>query len=353
MIHLAKGNILKSNAEALVNTVNCVGVMGKGIALQFKKAFPDNYKAYEKACKGNKVKPGKMFIFKTGEMYNPKYIINFPTKIHWKGKSKYEYIEAGLEDLKKQIIRRRIASIAIPPLGSGLGGLNWNRVRSMIEAALEGLPKVQIYLFEPKGAPKPEEMPNRTSKPNMTEGRALFIKLIQQYLELEYRLTLLEIQKLAYFLQEAGQNMRLHYVKHLYGPFAHNLNKALEHMEGHYISGYGDSPKPDIEIKLLPGAVEQADEFLKLRNEDKERLEEVASLVDGFETPYGMELLSSVHWLAAHEQVVYDSRSAIEQMGIWNDRKRRLFKPEHVKVAWDRIQEKGWNLSSGKITSSC
>jgi len=340
---LTKGNILRSHAEALVNTVNCVGVMGKGIALQFKKAFPDNYKAYEKACKSNEVIIGKMFVYETGEMYNPKYIINFPTKNHWKGKSKYEYIESGLNDLKKVIKRRNISSVAIPPLGSGLGGLDWNRVKYMVEDALSELDNVQVYLYEPKGAPKPEEMLNRTNKPKMTEARALFIKLIQIYKELEYRLTLLEIQKLAYFLQEAGQNMRLNYVRHLYGPFAHNLNKALEDMEGHYIRGYGDSPKPDVEITLLPGAAEEAEEFLRTCSEDQNRLEEVASLVDGFETPYGMELLSSVHWLVAHEEILCDTESVIEHMSKWNYRKKNLFRPEHIKVAWDRIQEKGWD----------
>jgi len=241
MIELTRGNILTADAEALVNTVNCVGVMGKGIALQFKKAYPENFKAYETACRQEDVKTGHMFIFKTDQMFNPRFIVNFPTKRHWKGRSRYEDIAAGLEDLVKEVRQRNIRSIAIPPLGCGLGGLDWKRVRSMIEQTFSSLPEVKVKLYEPKGAPKAEQMPVGTGKPRMTIARALFIKLMQQYARHANRLTLLEIQKLVYFLQESGLDLRLRYVKHLYGPYAHILNKVLEVLEGHYIRGYGDT----------------------------------------------------------------------------------------------------------------
>ncbi len=342
MFELARGNILRADAEALVNTVNCVGVMGKGIALQFKKAFPENFKAYEAACRHNEVKPGCMFVFATGQMFSPRYIINFPTKRHWRGKSRYEDIEAGLRALVKEVKNRKIRSIAIPPLGSGLGGLQWGRVRPMIEKAFGPLPEVQVKLFEPKGSPDAKEMPVGTAKPRITIARALFIKLMQQYTRFAYRLTLLEIQKLAYFLQESGLDLRLRYVKHFYGPYAHNLNKALEVLEGHFIRGYGDTQKPDVEIDLLPGANEKADLFLRQHPEAIENLDKVADLVDGFETPYGMELLSSVHWSAVHDNEASDAESAVAAMAQWNDRKRRLFKPDHIWVAWDRLQAEGW-----------
>src|SRR5271169_1518288 len=143
MIEFASGDILQADVEALVNTVNCVGIMGRGIALQFKNAFPGNFKAYEAACAREEVQPGKMFVFETEALTNPKYIINFPTKRHWRGKSRIEDIEAGLTALGAEIRTRGIQSVAIPPLGCGLGGLDWEEVRPRIEAAFRDLPDVR------------------------------------------------------------------------------------------------------------------------------------------------------------------------------------------------------------------
>jgi hypothetical protein len=202
-------------------------------------------------------------------------------------------------------------------------------------------------LFEPVGAPEAKTMPVRTKRPRLTLARALFIRLMQQYAEMAYRLTLLEIQKLAYFLQESGQPLRLNYVGHLYGPYAHNLNKVLETLEGHFIRGYGDSQKPDVEIELLPGAADEAERFLARNTDAAPRLQRVADLIEGFETPYGMELLSSVHWVACHgKSPVSDAEQAIQALHRWNERKRLMFKPEHVRVAWNRLQEQGW-VSAG------
>lgn len=122
MIKLTKGNLLKSDAEALVNTVNCVGYMGKGIALRFKKAFPENFAAYQKACRQNQVIPGQMFVFEYDEMLNHKTIINFPTKRHWQHNSRMEDVVSGLAALIEEVQSRGIRSIAIPPLGCGLEG---------------------------------------------------------------------------------------------------------------------------------------------------------------------------------------------------------------------------------------
>ncbi len=342
MIEPTRGNILKDHAEALVNTVNCVGVMGKGIALQFKKAFPENFKAYEVACRREDVKPGRMFVFETGEMFHPRYIVNFPTKRHWRGKSRYEDIESGLKALVREVRQRKILSIAIPPLGSGLGGLQWSRVKAMIEAAFEQIPEVQVKLYEPKGSPDAKDMPVGTARPKMTAARALLIMLMKQYSRFAYRLTLLEIQKLAYFLQESGLELKLRYVKHLYGPYAHNLNKVLEILEVHHIRGYGDTQKPDVEITLLPDAHKEADHFLRKDSSAAGHLERVADLVDGFETPYGMEMLASVHWAAVHDGEVSNAETAVSAMARWNDRKRRLFLPAHIRLAWERLQTEGW-----------
>jgi len=342
MITLARGNLLEADAEALVNTVNCVGYMGKGIALQFKQAFPDNFATYQKACRAGEVRPGVMLVVPTGSMAGPKYIINFPTKRHWRGKSRIEDIESGLEALAREVHERGIASIAVPPLGCGLGGLGWNEVRPRIEHHLGALLGVDVLLFEPQGAPDAWAMPVGTKRPQLTVARALFLRLMDQYAGQAYRLTLLEMQKLAYFLQEAGEPLRLRFEKGHFGPYAHNLNKVLELLEGHFIRGYGDSQRPDVELEILPGAADEARAFLERHPDAATRADRVERLIEGFETPYGMELLASLHWVASRATpplLIEDA--AREAMLRWNDRKRAMFRPEHIHVAWERLEGEG------------
>lgn len=343
MIKLTKGNLLHSTAQALVNTVNCDGYMGKGIALQFKQAFPNNYREYHNACKRGDVQPGKMFVAEEQVETGTKIIINFPTKRHWREKSRLEDIESGLLNLVKVIQEYKITSIAIPPLGCGLGGLKWETVKPLIECAFSELPEIEVFIFEPQGAPAATSMPVRTKK-KMTVVRALFIQLMKKYKEYDYTLTLLEIQKLAYFLQEAGQPLRLNFTKYIYGPYAHNLNKVLEAMESHYISGFGESQKPNTEIKLLPGALEEAEELLKTESaETHDRLNKVADLIEGFETPYSMELLATVHWVATHGDIDAKNEDAIvSAVHGWNQRKKNIFQSDHIKVAWQQLVACGW-----------
>ncbi len=348
MIKLTSGNLLKSNAQALVNTVNCDGYMGKGIALQFKQAFPNNYKAYHNACKrGEEVVPGKMFVFEEQTESGSKIIINFPTKRHWRSKSRLEDIKLGLGSLLSVIKEYKIQSIAIPPLGCGLGGLKWEVVKPLIEEAFLTMPEIEVLLYEPKGAPSPKDMPVRTQK-KMTVARALFIQLMKKYKECDYSLTLLEIQKLAYFLQEAGQPLRLQFTKYYYGPYANNLNRVLEAMESHYTTGFGDAQKPNTEIELLPNASGEAEEFLNKLSKDellgiKQRLEHVSNLIEGFETPYSIELLATVHWVAVHETPKVSSlEEAIEAVHKWNQRKKDIYSADHIKVVWEQLANQGW-----------
>ena len=213
MIEYRHGDILQADAEALVNTVNCVGIMGRGVALQFKNAYPANFKAYAAACAREEVQPGRMFVFETGHLTNPKYIINFPTKRHWRGNSRIEDIEAGLKALAEEIRARRIRSIALPPLGSGLGGLDWRDVRPRIEASLGDLEDVRVIVFEPHAAPA---RPTRQSAvPNMTAGRAALVVLMHRYLGglMDPFVTLLEVHKLMYFMQVTGQGLRLQFTQ--------------------------------------------------------------------------------------------------------------------------------------------
>ena len=177
----------------------------------------------------------------------------------------------------------------------------------------------------------------------MTTARALTIRLIGLYRVLGYPLTLKEMQKLSYFLQEAGEPLGLRYEAGLYGPYAHNLNHVLESLEGHFIRGYGDAHRPDEDIELLPDALTTAERFLAGNEEAKQRLGRVAELIEGFEDPYGMELLASLHWVAVHGQPrAVDAEAAVASVHNWNDRKRALLGEEHLRIAWDRLREHGW-----------
>lgn len=342
MIDLTQGNILEADAEALVNTVNCVGVMGKGIALQFKQRFPENFEFYERECKAGDVRPGRMSVFATGSMVNPKYIINFPTKRHWRGKSRIDDIESGLVDLIAQVKRLGVKSIAVPPLGCGNGGLAWTDVRPVIEDAFAQVPGVRTVLYEPRGAPSPDEMAVATKRPAMTRARAAMVKIIQRYGIPGYRLQMLEVQKLAYFLQIAGEDLKLQFVRHKYGPYAENLNFLLQRIEGHFTRGYGDRSR-DAQIYILPEADIEADRFLADSPATRDHINAVSHLIEGFETPYGMELLATVCWVAKENTLpARDEDSAVAAVHKWSARKRSLFKPEHIRIAWRRLGDQGW-----------
>lgn len=342
MIKSVTGNLLKAEAEALVNTVNCVGVMGKGIALQFKQAFPENFKEYEKECKNGKMRIGKNFVFNTGKLFPPKYIINFPTKRHWKGKSKLDDIKKGLNDLVKVVRDLKIKSIAIPPLGSGLGGLNWADVRSLIVDSFANMYDVEVLLYEPKGAPASDKITIATTKPNMTRGRALLIRLLDIYRSQGYRHNLLAIQKLMFFLQETGEKLKLKFKKHHYGPYAENLHHVLQRIDGHYIRGYGDRSGKS-EVYLLDNAVKEAKIFLENDTEAQKKLEAVAQLIRGFETPYGMELLSTVYWVAKESpEVAKNPDIVIKKIQEWSPRKKQIMKPQHINKALKRLKQESW-----------
>jgi O-acetyl-ADP-ribose deacetylase (regulator of RNase III) len=347
MIRETRGNLLKAPAEALVNTVNTKGIMGKGIALQFRQAFPAMFKDYERACKEERVMLGKMDVHDLGGLVGgPRWIINFPTKGHWKANSKLEDVKSGLQDLITVIRKLGIKSIAVPPLGCGNGGLPWFEVKPLIEQAFAETPEVEVLLFAPVETPQALAMPNRTAKPKMTEGQAALISLVDRYLKglLDPIVTLLEVHKLMYFLQAAGQPLRLEFEAKQRGPFAVNLRHVLIRMESHYTSGYGDGQDaPDVPIDLLPHAVEDAEAVLLGNEIIAEKMDRVTQLIEGYEDSYGMELLSSVHWVMTHqEQAKQDKAFAVEAVLSWNAAKRRRLKPEHLDKAWHRLKSYGW-----------
>ena len=335
MIYLKKGNILKEKVEALVNTVNTVGIMGKGIALAFKKAFPENYKIYKETCDNNELKTGDLLVTQTGRE-TPKYIINFPTKQHWRNKSKIEYVEKGMQKLAEVIQEREIKSIAIPPLGCGNGGLNWKDVKPLI---IEGLKPVEatteIILYEP-GYNKQSVPVKKNVK--LTPARAMLLSALNNYKVLGYSINLLVAQKLAYFIQRLGEPLNLVYEKGHYGPYSHRLQHLLKHLNGAYLQFKHEQTTPGTKVNLIHFKEVEGYINTELTNEQKARLNNVNELIEGFESPYGLELLATVDYI--YKQLgMNDIDKIIKEIGNWTNRKKDLMKPYHIQVANNRLNE--------------
>ncbi|TAF38169.1 MAG: Appr-1-p processing protein, partial [Alphaproteobacteria bacterium] len=297
-IRTKQGDMFAEPVEALVNTVNCVGVMGKGVALEFKNRWPANFRAYKMLCDAKSLKPGQMFVFDTKELFaneGPRYLINFPTKTHWRSKSRMEYIEDGLNALVEVIRTREITSIAIPPLGCGNGGLDWADVRSLIEAKLSNLDGVDIVLFAPKHtADAPEHV---HSNPPMTFPRAILLKALselERYFDGSF--DRISLQKIAYFLQAFGVDFKLKFSRNLYGPYSETLKLAYVAMERHgMIEGFLGGER---QTHVTASGYAAANEFLdQVETAASDMIVRLSKLVQGYESPYGLELLSSVHWL--------------------------------------------------------
>lgn len=345
MITEAHGDLLKADVDALVNTVNTVGVMGKGIALQFRRAFPEMFDAYAEACREGKVQVGKMHLWPTGTMVGPRFIVNFPTKKHWRAPSQLSWIDDGLTDLVRVIEENEIRSIAVPPLGAGNGGLDWAQVRPRIESALAKIKGLDVQLFVPQAPPAAENMAPGKRKV-LTLGRAALIGTIAGYLRTAVGASPVEVQKLMYFLQEAGEPLRLRYTPHIYGPYADNLRQVLNDLEGTYLVGYGDGSarvqdaKP---ITPLPDAAEQAAEVLDAHPDTGVRIKRVLCVTDGFDTMYGMELLATVHWAATRDvDQADDVDGVVKRVQSWNSRKRDLFTERHIRIAWQHLHDERW-----------
>lgn len=332
------GNILTAEAEAIVNTVNTYGVMGKGIALAFKKSFPNNYRVYRHAFDNGELAIGRMVVVATGQLM-PRYIINFPTKKHWRHKSQMSYLEEGLEDLLKVIRKEKISSIAIPPLGCGNGGLDWNEVRPLIEEKLNSIKStVDVIFYEPGFS-----IPNMRSVKSLTSlnpTRAIYLHIIRQYELLGEEITTLVVQKLAYLLQLIGENLNLRFNKGYYGPYSSNLNKMLEALSPNYLIYNGDLNKPGTVVQLVQDKKQEAQEIIntQLNYEQQSRLDSILNFIDGFENAFGLELLATVAY-AMQECPACEKHEIIENIQNWTTRKRELMSEHMISVSYDRVKE--------------
>jgi len=351
MIRFTQGNLLHSHAEAVVNTVNTVGVMGKGIALMFKEAFPANYREYAAACKRGEVRTGRMFVTERPAIVGlPRWIINFPTKEDWRTKTKPEWIRSGLDDLARVIRERNIRSIALPPLGCGNGGLDWKNVRPLIEQAIGDLPDVEILVYEPTS--EYQNVAKRAGVEKLTPARALIAELVRRYWILGIECSMLEIQKLAWFLEweivasGLDNELDLQFVAHRYGPYADRLKHLLDYLDGSYLRSQVRIPdaKPTDVIAFNDKKKERVAAYLKSEaSRYIGALDRVSRRIDGFESPLGMELLATVDWLLAREGRRPDIADIKEGLRRWpggpdaGDRKLRLFDDRMLTLAIDRL----------------
>lgn len=350
MITFTQGNLLEARTEALVNTVNTVGVMGKGIALMFKERFDDNFRRYAAACKAKEVQTGKMFVTPVHELDGPRWIVNFPTKQHWRAPSRMEWVIEGLQDLRRFLLEQQIKSIAIPPLGAGNGGLEWDDVRQQIEQALGDL-DIDILVFEPTKLY--QNVAKRAGVEKLTPARALIAELVRRYWVLGMECSMLEIQKLAWFLERAIERhnpddnpLDLKFVAHKYGPYANRLDHLLNNLDGSYL--HSEKRISDADPLDVIWFDDERKAFVQtyLKSEAKaytQALESTAALIDGFESPYGMELLATVDWLLAREGVAPNVSALREGLRHWRGgpdaaaRKNRLFDDRALGIALERL----------------
>lgn len=350
-MRFVQGNLLEANVEALVNTVNTVGVMGKGIALMFKEAFPANFRAYEDACKRKEVKIGHMFVTENRAFQGPRWIINFPTKKHWRHPSKLEWIIEGLEDLSRVIREKDVHSIALPPLGSGNGGLDWCDVRPEIERILSDLKNVDIHVYEPTA--KYQNVAKRTGVEELTPARVLVAEMIRRYWVLGIECTYLEVQKLGWFLERTIHSLgiedplKLHFMADKYGPYSDRLRHLLNALDGTYLhcdKRLSDAGPADT-IWFDEDRRKYVDLFLQ--QDTSKHLNTVLDLtskrIDGFESPLGMELLATVDWLIQRENAeptLSGIRYALQKWPAGEaaaERKLRLFDDRLLALAIDRL----------------
>ncbi len=350
-IRYTQGNLLDATADALVNTVNEVGVMGKGIALQFRDTFPESARAYEQAAKAGHVHVGTVLLSHGGSLLGPRWIIHFPTKKHWRNPSQLSWVREGLQDLVRVIKREGIRSIAIPPLGCGNGGLAWDDVRPEIECALASLPDVDVTVFEP--TERYQTAPKRSGVEALTVARALIAELIRRYSVLGLECSLLEVHKLAWFLHRAVERrsltdpLDLQFAANRYGPYSHRLSFLLNALDGSYLHSekrlpdaqpldvlwFEESKRETIATFLASSA---ASAFIPA-------LDDATAVIDGFESPFGLELLATVDWLLSHEDVAPTVEGLREGMARWPhgeaaaQRKLRIFDDRVLALALERL----------------
>jgi O-acetyl-ADP-ribose deacetylase (regulator of RNase III)/uncharacterized protein YwgA len=338
MIHYITGNLLESPAAALVNTVNTVGVMGKGIALQFKHQFPQNYKNYIKAFKNNELQIGKLLITKEAD----KLIINFPTKTDWRKPSEYEYVENGLKALVTLIQTQPIASIAVPSLGAGNGKLDWMKVRALIEHYLNPL-TCEVFLYQPNVEIQGSVRPERAL---LTPARAMLLAVLYDLVGYGEFVSEFAAEKVCYFLQRFGAQplFRLEYQPYFYGPYSGKVRHVLYLLNGTYLNGYSSKDKKPFEpLDLVTTAETDILSYLADKPNERAIVEQTKQFLRGFYSNYCLELLSTLDFI--RETTSISQREAIrQQLNQWSERKSQLVSNERFfNQMMDKLEQTVFN----------
>ena len=336
-----RGNILRADAQAIVNTVNTAGVMGKGIALQFKERYPANFKEYARQCRMGLVQIGKMLVTKDISLDGETIIINFPTKTDWFKKSQYSYIEEGLEDLVRVIEENNIKSIAIPPLGCGNGGLRWEKVKALMEQYLSNLKTVEVTVYEPNDEVK-QVLQNEVvfKDKGLTNARAMLLVALFRYEKLGEIATPFAANKIAYFLQKSGEPLKLQFVPYVYGPYAQAVEKVLYALNGKYLSGMEQmNASPFEPLKLNYHRYEEVEAYIvkNLSPEQNERLSNLFALIEGFESSLALEILATTHFVKSTNPGLTEEQ-LYGKIQSWSTRKRDLIKKEYISLALSHLQ---------------
>ena len=312
--------------------------MGKGIALQFKKAYPNNYKAYEKASKNEEVKVGRMFVtLDSNTATGERIIINFPTKTDWRKPSEYKYIEDGLDNLVEVINHRQIKSIAIPPLGAGNGGLNWEKVKKIIEQKL-GYLNIDIYVYEPTIQIQEHLMKERVK---LTDARALLLYVLYDLVKNGEYVSEFSSEKICYFLQKFGAKkfFKLEFEPNFYGPYSGKVRFVLNAINGSYLMGYSDMNKKPFEpLTLVADAYEMVKSHVEKDNELLKIANKTIVFLRGFYSDFALELLSSIDYISTKENTL-DKQAISKGLEKWSDRKRTLFSnPKYLELSLRHLQ---------------
>lgn len=343
MLHYSKGDLLQSRAQALVNPVNTMGIMGKGIALQFKEAFPANFKLYAAACKNKELEPGKLLSnWDTNLLYGRKLIINFPTKTNWRLPSKYEYIEKGLVALRDLIRKENIQSVALPPLGCGNGGLDWNIVQPMIENYLGNLPAdIFVYSLNENIKALLQQQGRKKREAKLTPARAQLLYALFVYESMGESSSLFAANKLAYFLQRIGQPLKLEFKPYYYGPYAIGVEKVLYELNGTYLDGLEQGKAAPFEpLKLKYERWEEIKKYVEteLEQQDKTRLQSLLQLINGFCSERSLEVLATTDFIL-QEHPDYQIADIMQAISRWSYCKSSLFTTDHVLIAYDHLKQ--------------
>lgn len=341
MITDTDGDLLDDRAEALVNGVNIGGVMGRSLAGRFKRRFPEMFREYERMARRGELQMGRVHVWATGEEA-PRFVVNLPTKRHWRSKARRADVEQGLADLARAVTEHGITSVAVPALGCGSGGLEWSEVRPLVEAAFAPFPHVEVRLYAPRArsAPTPDADPRRAV---MTPGRTALVATLHRYEAVTTQVTVLEVEKLSYFLQEAGQDLRLTFTDGATGPISDDLRHALAPLDGAVLTGSGDGTDRAAVVELPPGVGEEAVVAAAATSAVASRVDRVLALARGFESPYGLELLATLHWAVTRdERAAGDPERAAALVVEERERAARMFTEAHVAAAVAHLSAEGW-----------